>query len=84
MILSRQSCSAVFRTAACLAFAALLPAMAWGALLAALPFPGSSSYPDGMTARPPINGNLVVAGVIFLSLLPGIISFLRSRSQARG
>src|SRR5689334_20811824 len=47
-------------------FAALLPAMAWGALFAALPFPGTSSYPDGQTIRPPINGNLVIAGLMVL------------------
>jgi hypothetical protein len=60
-------------------FAALLPAMAWGALLGALPFPGTSSYPDGMTARPPINGNLVIAGVMVVLCVLGVVLDGRAR-----
>jgi len=59
--------------------AALLPAMGWGALLGALPFPGTSSYPDGMTDRPPINGNLVVAGVMVALCVLGVVLDGRAR-----
>jgi len=60
-------------------FAALLPAMAWGALFGALPFPGTSSYPDGMTVRPPINGNLVIAAVMVVLCVLGVVLDARAR-----
>jgi hypothetical protein len=60
-------------------FAALLPAMAWGALFGALAFPGTSSYPDGMTVRPPVNGNLIIAGLMVGFCVLGVVLDAQAR-----
>jgi hypothetical protein len=60
-------------------FAALLPAMGWAALFGALPFPGTSSYPDGQTIRPPINGNLVIAALMVVFCVLGVVLDGRAR-----
>lgn len=59
--------------------AAALPALCWGALFAALLFPGTSSWPDGVSEKTPVNGNLVVAGAVVVMCALALIFDRRAR-----